>query len=200
MKHLLCVALLCLTAGFAWAGSLPTLELLPSASNVTAGQNVTVQLVILGLGSPGSMEVGAFDSFLGFNSSLLTPTGVNFTLLLGDPSLFEAITAVANGSHWVEATDVSLLTKSELDSRQPSNFTLATYSFTALASGKVDFSYLGGPVVNADGQLIAGTLMPNLPEPSGILVMLSGLMASGGWWRLRRRGHRTMPRPGHTLR
>jgi hypothetical protein len=190
MKHLCCIALLFVAVTLGWADSipsgLPTLQLVPSVNNFNRGDVVTLELNILGLGSPGSMEVGSFDSFIGFDPSLLSPTGAQFTLLLGDPSLGQALTAYSTGPNWAEATDVSLLSVAELDALQPSNFTLATYSFVALQSGSVDFVYLGGPVDNGYGELIAGS-KGFTPEPTSILLMLSGVVA-GSWWRFRRRG------------
>src|ERR1035441_7419586 len=186
MNRLLWISLLFASATLGWADPLPTLQLVPSEQIVNAGDTVTLDLNIVGLGSPGSMEVGSFDSFIGFNPVLLSPAGATFTLLLGDPNLLEAITAFSTGSYWAEAVDVSLLSVSDLDAMQPSTFTLATYSFVALQSGQVDFVYLGGPVDNGYGDLIAGT-KELVPEPSSIVLVLSGVVG-GGWRRLRRCG------------
>ena len=190
MKHLSWVSLVCLAATLGWANPLPTLELVSSVTTVNSGDTVTLDLNILGLGSAGSVEVGSFDSFIGFDPTLLFPTGASFTLLLGDPSLFEAITAFATGSNWAEATDVSLLSVADLDAMQPSNFTLATYSFVALGPGMVNFTYLGGPVDNGYGDLIAGSKSV-VPEPSSLWLLFSGL-TGGGLWRLRWRGYRML--------
>ena len=185
MKHLSWIVLIVCAASLGWADSLPTLQLVPSASTVNPGDSVTLNLNIVGLGSPGSMEVGSFDSFIGFNPALLSPTGVTFTTLLGDPDLFLAITDFNTGPGFAEAVDVSLIDTADLDSMQPSSFTLATYSFTALEAGTVDFGYLGGPVDNGDGTLIAGTKSV-IPEPSSLLLILSGL-AGASCWKLRRK-------------
>jgi hypothetical protein len=159
--------------------------LVPSAGTVNPGDSVTVNLNISGLGGPGSAEVGSFDSFIGFQPGLLSPTGVTFTPLLGDPSLFLAITDAETGVGSVEATDVSLLSTADLDAMQSSSFTLATYSFTALKAGTVSFDYLGGPVDNGNGVLIAGT-KTIVPEPSSLLLILSGL-AGSSCWKLRKK-------------
>jgi DNA-binding beta-propeller fold protein YncE len=161
-----------------------TLTLQPSENDVNTGDTVTLQVIIAGLGDPGPREVGSFDMFIGFNSVLLSPTGIDFTLLLGDPNLGEAITAMAFGGTWAEAVDVSLLSVPELDALQPPSFTLATYNFVAIGSGHVDFSYLGGPVDDGYGNLIAGS-KEMIPEPSSLLLMGSGLFG-GAWWTSRR--------------
>ena len=194
MKRLFWIALVFLTATLGWSTPLPTLQLIPSVTTVNAGDPVTLDLDIVGLGSPGSMEVGSFDSFVGYDPALLSPTGASFTLLLGNPSLFEAITAFASGVNWAEATDVSLLSVSALDAMQPSSFTLATYSFVALGPGTVNFTYLGGPVDNGFGELIAGSKSV-VPEPSSLWLLLSG-GAGGAWWRCKRRSPR---KPGLLL-
>ncbi len=185
MKHLSWTVLVFCAASLGWADPIPTLQLVPSAGTVNPGDMVTLNLNIVGLGSPGSMEVGSFDSFIGFDPALLSPTGATFTSLLGDPSLFLAITAFDSSPGLAEAADVSLLSTADLDAMQPSSFTLATYSFTALESGTVDFNYKGGPVDNGDGVLIAGSKTV-VPEPSSLLLLLTGL-ASGSALTLRRK-------------
>ena len=190
MKRLAWAGALFLLGSLLWADPV-TLTLVPSTTQVVTGEPVTLDVVIAGLGSPGAMEVGSFDMYVGFDPSLLTPTGVTFTSLLGDPSKGQAITTYAFGSYWVEAVDVSLLPVQQLDQMQPPSFTLATYDFTALASGTISFDYLGGPVDNGYGQLIAGSKEGPVPEPPSILLFLSGLVVSG-CWRFWQRGLRAV--------
>lgn len=200
MNALRICALLFLS-GTLWANP-ASLNLIASEHQVNVGDTVTLQVAISGIGSTGAQEVGSFDMFVGFDPNLLVPTGVTFTLLLGDPNLGEAITDYSFGPYWAEAVDVSLLDVSQLDAMQPSSFTLATYSFNAIASGTAGFSYLGGPVDDGYGNLIAGT-KTFIPETSSLWLLGSGSLACG-CWRFRRLWHirtvRLIPRRGsHAL-
>jgi hypothetical protein len=153
---------------------------------VTAGQTLNEDVVISGLGLPP--EVGAFDMFIGFDPSLLVPTNVGFGPFLGDPSLFEALTAFSLNPSNVEAAEVSLLPTADLDTLQSSSFTLATLSFAALASGTAEFSYLGGPIDDGNGMLIFGTKeFSPVPEPSSILPLATCLVVLAGLVRRKRR-------------
>jgi hypothetical protein len=158
-----------------------TLQVSPLLVGVTNGDSVNVNLIVSGIGSPAAMEVGSFDIFVGFNPALVTPTGVTFGLFLGDPTLFEALTTSAFTASVAEAVEVSLLSNADLDALQTSSsFTLATLSFTAIGSGTAAFTYLGGPVDDGNGVLIAGTKL-EIPEPSFALPIIVLLLAGAAW-------------------
>jgi hypothetical protein len=163
-----------------------TLQINPSLVSVTTGNPVNVNLVIAGIGVPGAKEVGSFDIFVGFNPALVTPVGATFGLLLGDPGLFEALTATSFTANRAEAAEVSLLTNAQLDALQTtSTFTLATLSFTATGTGMAAFTYDGGPVDDGNGVLIAGTKTV-VPEPN-LGAVTAFLLAGLAGWRYRRR-------------
>jgi hypothetical protein len=94
MKTYLCRLLLSVPAltGLAFGNTI-ALQLTPQSETVVAGKNISQQVDILGLGLPPA--VGAFDLFVSFDPLILTFTGVGFTNLLGDPNLFEALTATS---------------------------------------------------------------------------------------------------------
>jgi hypothetical protein len=159
-----------------WADPV-TLTLVPSTNSVNNSDTMTLQVVISGLGAPGSTEVGSFDIFVGYNANLLAWESTDFTNLLGNPFLGEAITFSDTTGSSVEALDVSLLSTPQLDALQPASFTLATFTFIAIGDGNVVFQNQGGPIDNGDGVLIAGTKTPNVPEPSALLLLLPALGA-----------------------
>jgi hypothetical protein len=154
-----------------WAGPV-ALSLVPSTNSVNNGDTMTVEAVISGLGAPGPAEVGSFDIFVGYNATLLAWEATDFTNLLGNPVLGEAITLSDTTGSTVEALDVSLLTIPQLDALQPASFTLATFTFIAIGDGKVTFQNQGGPIDDGNGNLIAGTKTPSVPEPSALLLLL----------------------------
>lgn len=183
MRFLVVGIVFCGACGLAWAD--PVLQLDPSMTSVTVGDSFSVDINIAGLGLPPATEVGSFDVFIGFDPALLTPTGVSFSLSLGDPQAFEALTAQSFGSDFVEAAEVSLLSNSQLDSLQTSSMlTLATLSFKAISSGTTSFSYEGGPVDNGEGVLIAGTKTV-VPEPDSLLLLVCVLALCA--WKFRDR-------------
>lgn len=176
MKSRVCLFVVVLFMAAACLANTVALQLVPSETTVNTGDIVTLQAIITGLGDPGSMEVGSFDIFEGFDPSLLLYQQTVFTSLLGDPSLGQAIIATGGGADYVEAVDVSLLSIPDLDAMQPSDFTLATFYFVATGSGSIKFRDLGGPIDNGLGQLIAGT-KTKLPEPSSLTLLLAGIAA-----------------------
>lgn len=168
---------------FCWcpsAANAVSVQLVPSATTASVGDTILLDITISGLGAPGPEEVGSFDVFIGFDPSMFAPTGVSFGLLLGDPLLFEALTDSSATANVVEAAEVSLLSVAELRALQPSSFTLATFSFEAIASGAVAFQNRGGPIDDGLGNLIAGTKTP-LPEPSPISLILAALLGCAGF-------------------
>jgi hypothetical protein len=147
------------------------LSLVPPAAIVATGNTVNVNVSISGLGNPPS--VGAFDLDVGFNPAVLSPTAVTFGSFLGDPLLFEALTAFDFTTPGVvEFAEVSLLSPSELNARQSSSFLLATLSFVAISNGTSPFTFVGTPRVDdAFGNKLG------IPEPATAFLLGVGIIA-----------------------
>lgn len=192
MNRLIQIILLCVFASGLRGAVIVTFT--PSPQAVTAMSMISVNAAISGLGAGSPPSVGSFDIFLGYDASLLTPTGVVFGNLLGIPDV-EALTDVRFFTGIVEFTEVSLLANANLDALQPSGFTLATVNFNALRNGSAAFQYLGGPVDDANGNLIFGT--KTIPEPATFMISALGLVlvASGHRYRSRS-GARNAKNPG----
>ena len=148
-----------------------SVSFISNSQNVTAGQTVNVDVGIFGLGNFAPPTVGSFDLTAGFDPNLLLPTDVAFGPFLGDPSLFEAITAFQFSAAEVEFTEISLLSPVQLDAMQPGNFVLATLSFTALTSGTAQFQFTSGVVDDPYGQKLFV-----VPEPGSLSLLVSGLL------------------------
>lgn len=147
------------------------LDIVPDVTSVTAGASVDVGVVIGALSHPPS--VGAFDLSVGFDPALLFPSAVSFGPFLGDPLAFEAVTdADLSIPGVVEFAELSLLSPSELDALQPSSFTLATLSFTGVASGTARLSLIEPPRIDdAFGHKIP------IPEPASLPLLILGWIA-----------------------
>lgn len=167
--------LVILAAGSAlvWADPIG-LSLNPSTTSVTTGSSVNVDVTISGLGLPP--EVGSFDIFVLYNPALVTPTGITFGTGLGDPLLFEALTAssLPFTTGIAEGAEVSLLPTSTLDAIQSPGFSLFTMNFTGIGSGTASFQYFGGPVDDGNGNLIFGTKSV-IPEPGSLVMLGTGV-------------------------
>src|SRR5215510_10175942 len=112
-----------------------SLSFTPTFQTAGVGQPVTVQVTVADLVAGAAPSVGAFDLDVTFDAALLSPTGVTFGPLLGDPDALEALTSLALSPGLIDLAEVSLLAPADLDALQPSSFTLATLSFTTLAVG-----------------------------------------------------------------
>ena len=163
-----------------------TLSLSPSPATFSVGDTFDVELVIAGLNAGAPPGVGAFDLNIDYDPGLLSAVGVTFGTALGDPDL-DALSAsdLATPGN-VNVAEVSLLDTATLVSTQPSSFTLAKITFTALADGTSGFSLVGD--LRVDDPL-GNKLAINVPEPDSVGLLLVGL-AIGGW-----RIHLTSRRP-----
>ncbi len=155
------------------------LSLVPSSATVTTGNTVDVDVIISGLGNPPS--VGTFDLDVGFNTAILAPTTVMFGAFLGDPTLFEALTAFDFGTPGkVEFAEVSLLSPSELDVLQRSSFLLAILSFSAISNGTSPLFFAGNQIVD---DAFGNKLPISIPEPATGFLLGSCLISL---WIIRR--------------
>ena len=151
------------------------LSLVPSSATVTTGNTVNVNVIISGLGNPPS--VGAFDLNVGFNPAIFAPTAVTFGAFLGNPDLFEALTAFDFSTPGrVEFAEVSLLSPSELDALQRSSFLLAILSFTAISNGASPFIFVGDQRVD---DAFGNKLRITIPEPATVFLLGLGLIGLG---------------------
>ncbi|PYX00216.1 MAG: hypothetical protein DMG89_05410 [Acidobacteria bacterium] len=157
-------------SGTAFADSV-SLSFSPFSQNVTAGQTISVQVQISGLGNFAVPSVGSFDLFVSFDPTLLSPTTVTFGSLLGDPNIPQAITASQFSATELEFAEVSLLTPGELAALQPGTFVLSTLSFTALTSGTATFKFSAGVVDDPFGQKLVV-----VPEPGTLFLVASGFL------------------------
>ena len=185
MKKFIWFSVLVGFSGLLWAtpALAISVDLVPSSVTVMAGDSLSVGVVISGLVAGGPPSVGAFDLTVSFNPAILSPTGVAFGLFLRNPGLLQALTGFNFLSGLVEFAEVSLLSPAALDALQPASFTLATLSFTALASGTTTLAFSQITVDDAFGNKLA------IPEPGTLLLLGSGLAGLGAvaWRRHRRR-------------
>ncbi len=163
----------------------------PPAGQVTVGSTITANIFLSGLG--GSLDLGAFDISLSYNSSLLSLSSVSLGtgLNLGNPAQSSYSVSTPPGA--VNTQEISFVAPSILATSQPDDLVLFTVTFLGLANGispfpftKVDLSDGAGgafsPANISDGQIAV------VPEPATI-GLASGLaaLAFASWRRGARR-------------
>jgi hypothetical protein len=117
-----------------------TLSLLPASQTATAGDTVTLDLVIDGLGDFAPDSLGAFDVDIAYDTTVLTFVGYTLGPFLGDVPSEALDFSLGDVSGIVNITELSLLENDAgscvfclppyLDDIQPGSFTLASLDFS----------------------------------------------------------------------
>jgi hypothetical protein len=177
-----------------------SLTLEPLSQGIMLGEKAAVDLKISGLGDFTTPSLGAFYAEILFDESILSFDSVLYGGFLGDPenvSVFETDIETKVGPGFVSLDEISWLESSDLDSIQPSAFTLATFYFTGIDLGTSPLTF--GDIDLSDALFPASSIQPQLtmgaqidvspvPEPATFLLMMSGLVGVGALGR-RKRSH-----------
>jgi len=174
-----------LLIGHAAGASAATLTLTPSASPITVGSPVSVDLFISGLTAGLAPSLGSYDIKIGFDDTLLSfgsasyGTGLN----LGTPADSFAVTdSSVAGVVWL--SEVSLVPTVTLDSSQPGSFLVATLNFLGIAPGVSPLSFVLAALYDTDAVPLATSTVSSsvtieaapVPEASPWLAALLGLV------------------------
>lgn len=152
-----------------------TLTLVPSTVSLTAGQFVTVDIVIGGLFDEGEVALESFDLDLEFDNSRLLFTDVEYGGSLGDPEDLDETFVIPqtdpNANKVVRLNLFSNLTGPQLLALQSAPFLLASVEFQALAvpgSALIEFTLPFSST--ALGGIPGGAIGDELTAPSQLFV------------------------------
>lgn len=159
----------------------------PTAQTVATGSSFSVKLGISGLGNGAAPSLGTFDLDIGYNSSLLSFTSVSF----GDPVLGDQLDLFSLGSFTsssnttpgtVNVFELSFDSVADLNTLQAANFTLATFTFSALSGGISPLSISINALGDANGDPLVATTASGsvtvtaVPLPAAAWLFGSGLL------------------------
>lgn len=184
-----------------------SLTLDPLSQDVSAGSLFSLTVGIQGLGDFAAPSLGTFDLDVNFDPALVRFESITF----GDPTLGDLlgpVTPSVTGSGLNGPGDalnlfsVSLDTPAELNASQPSEFTLASLWFTALAVGSggftIDNVILGdadGSPLTLDGTRGAEVNITARAVPEGSVGIWTTVLTLGALTFGRSRLSRGVPRP-----
>jgi hypothetical protein len=155
-----------------------SIDFVPASQTGFANRPVAVDVVISGLGSGAPPSLGAFDLDVAFDASVLTPIGIEFGPLLGNPGLSEALTGFLFSPGVVNVAEVSLLAPSVLDALQPTSFVLASVSFMARSEGTSQLIFVQHILSDAFGRDLPATVgtgkVEVVPEPMSFVLVAIG--------------------------
>ncbi len=138
-----------------------TVSLIPSAGSAVAGTQFTVDVVVAGLS--GGQAVGGFDLDVVFDPLVLSAASVSFGSALGLDGV-DQFSSVIISSGRIDFASVSLLLAAELQALQLGSFSIAQFTFDALAPG---VSAIQFDTLTAPGLLFSDALGNALPVTIG---------------------------------
>lgn len=190
-----CLQLIALVGLGVSHGTAATVAFSPASTTAMAGDLFSVDVVISGLGNHMAPSVSAYDLTVSFDASVITATGVDFGLDLGDPAAFEALTSAVIAAGSVNLAAVSFLSPADLDALQSDGFRLVTLRFGARSAGVSPLRFefgtvpgvLGLDIKDGFGALLEPATAENgivsvtgIPEPGTsllVLLPLAGILA-----------------------
>jgi len=168
-----------------------TLTLVPTALSIAKGDDVTVSIVVSGLGSEGPDSLRSFDLDLGFDDSILLGTGLTLEPndYLGSIGGGQALGFSGFAGGVADLRKSSFLSEASLDALQPSSFLLGEVTLQGIAAGISLVSLTQTDLVDAtldadflipDGASVLQLSIEVVPEPAAALLLafaLAGLAA-----------------------
>lgn len=159
-----------------------SIGLVASDLSLLPGEQVTVDVVVAGLGAGAAPTLSAFDLDLDFAAPTLTLVNVAFGSGLGTGGQVFNSTSLLSASV-VDLAAVSLLASATLDAQQPASFVLATVTLQAVSPGLAGLALTqavladtsavpGGNQVFVDSLGDASILV--VPEPGTLALLASG--------------------------
>lgn len=194
VKSLAAAGLLAVTA----TSQALNISLNPPSQAVTAGDSLSLKVVVSGLGAGTAPSLGGFDLDISFNSAVLSFVNAAF----GDPVLGDQLDLTGSGLTTYGASasggivnlfGVSGDPETDLNNGQAGSFTLAVLNFTTSGGGAStlnitvnDLSDAAGSLLTADTLSSAIVTVEALPEPASIWLTALGLIpiATTGWRRV----------------
>jgi hypothetical protein len=178
----------------AFVSNATTLALIPSATDIAKGTNVDFDVVVSDFGTSG---IGAFTFEVDFDSDILKFDGWTMSNDLGDVKNGEASEydcgEITDGV--AQFNGVSWLDSDPLIAMQGDKISLGTISLTGIGIGTSEVAF--NPSVTFLGNAFAGQIVlaetdhnsasVNVPEPSSIMLSLSGLLSLLGVGAFRRK-------------
>jgi hypothetical protein len=170
-------------ASVASAGTI-SLSVLPGSQlPATTGQQVTVDINIVGLGSGTSL--GVYDLNLTFDPMLLSFTNVNWGNGL---DLFGTgdVRNVNASAGLVNISELSLDSATDLNALQPASFLLGSLQFTEVGTGTSNITLSINALGDANGASLSANIVygpvSGVPEPSTRMLLWASLGAFCGAW------------------
>ena len=166
-----------------------SIDLIADKNTANIGDNIELQVRISGL--EGASALGSYDVNVHYDSDLFSISNIiwgdavqgNQLDLLGFGSLQDN----SNNLGWLTMLEVSFDEVADLELLQAGEFTLFSILLNAIALGSGDFSLTTNAIGDAYGQdlfidtINSTTVNVNavvVPEPSGMLLLLIGLIAA----------------------
>lgn len=161
-----------------------TIDLVPSQSQITTGDTVSLQVNINNLGDAMSPSLGDYDVNLNYDASLLSFAAINWGTQL-DLSGFGSLRNLdTNAVGVLNAFEISFDDAQLLNNMQAGSFTLFTLVFNSIAAGTAGLHLTINTLGDAFGDSLAVNAVNNtqvhvgaaqLPEPSSWLLLVGGL-------------------------
>lgn len=142
-------------------------------ANVVTGDNLVVDVSVIGSVAGGPPSIGAFDIDVQYNPAFLRLERIEFGIDLGFLP-FEALTNIQlfELDGILDIAEVSLLSPAELDVLQPADFSIVWIEFIAIQNSEPTIKLPQVLLVDAFGNDLV-----NIPEPSTLLLIGSALVA-----------------------